>query len=59
MRAFRGLVGRNGLGALLNVLDPVICSLDYEKFDVATQKARFVEEYARSDELEQRAREMA
>lgn len=59
IRAFKTLLGRNDTAKLLNLLDPEIISLDYERFNGEKVAADAAAAYRVSSELEEKANELA
>ena len=58
VRAFRPLFGRNDAGKLLNISDPEILSLNYERFDVQKAASEASAAYRTSAELDEAAAEL-
>lgn len=59
MRAFKALLGRNDDAKLLDLQDPEIISLDYERFNGEKAAAEAAAMYRASSELEEKAAELA
>ena len=59
IRAFKALLGRNDTAKLLSLQDPEIISLDYERFNGEKAAAEAAAGYRASQELEEKAAELA